>query len=332
MPPADGMTALLDTLSLQGVAMYRGRFGEPWGLSFAPERDGGDVSATFHMVLNGAECLLTLADGESFTLGAGDFALFPHSVPHTLTRGRNPLVIPIECAVERGHITPDDWLCFGGTGAQTETLCGNLYYAGETRNAPRPLDHPFLRALPPVIVLRGENGKPVPWLPATLDFLRCETTGGRPGYQTVVNRLAEILFIQAVRSYLAESDLGCTNASYLRAIADGRIAPALFAMHKHPAEPWSVASLAETCYLSRSAFAQDFTERVGVAPLTYLTQWRLFLAGRFLRGGERLTLAEIAAKVGYGSEAALSKVFKQHIGMSPGEYRRHSEHADAQIK
>ncbi|MBC7805279.1 MAG: cupin domain-containing protein, partial [Akkermansiaceae bacterium] len=185
LPPTDGMTALLDTLSLHGIAMYRGRFGTPWGLSFAPEREDGAASATFHMVLNGAGCLMTLAGGESFTLGAGDFALLPHSSPHTLTGGEYAASVPIECAVTRGHITPDDWLCFGGDGPRTETLCGNLYYTGETRNAPRPLDHPFLRALPPVIVLRGENGKPVPWLPATLDFLRCETTSGRPGYQTV---------------------------------------------------------------------------------------------------------------------------------------------------
>ncbi len=322
IPPTDGLTALLDTLSLHGVAMYRGRFGEPWGLSFVPEEEGTTAGATFHMVLSGAGCLLTVAGGASVPLGVGDFVLLPHSSPHTLTGKKDAPAVPIESAVRRGAITPDDWLCFGGTGPQTETLCGNLFYTGETRNVPPLLGHPLLRALPPVIVLRGENGEPVPWLPATLDFLRCETTCGRPGYQTVVNRLAEILFIQAVRAYLAESDLGCAHASYLRAITDDRIAPALFAMHKQPAEPWSVMSLAERCCLSRSAFAQDFTERVGVAPLTYLTRWRLFLAGRYLRGSERLTLAEIAAKVGYGSEAALSKIFKQHTGITPGEYRR----------
>lgn len=327
----DGLTALLDTLSLHGIAMYRGRFSAPWGLSFAPEKDSEAASATFHMVLSGADCVATLPDGESLLLSPGDFVLLPHFPLHTLANTKQVQTIPLECAVSRGVLTPDGWLCFGGTGAQTEMLCGNLFYGGETRNAPKPLSHPLLRALPPMIVLRGENGEPVPWLPATLEFLKCETTSGRPGYQTVVNRLAEILFIQAVRAHLASSDLGCTHASYLRALADGRIAPALFAMHKQPAESWSVASLADQCYLSRSAFAQDFTERVGVAPLAYLTQWRLFLAGRFLRGSERITLAEIAAKVGYGSEAALSKVFKQHIGVTPGEYRRHAEHS-LQIK
>jgi AraC-like DNA-binding protein len=323
-PPVDGLTVLLDTLSLHGIAMYRGRFGEPWGLSFTPESGGQAASATFHMVLSGPSCLLNFPDDKSVPLHPGDFVLLPHSPYHTLTDPKRTQATPIECAVSHGVITPDDWLCFGGAGAQVETLCGNLFYGGEVRDAPKPLSHPLLRALPPVIVLRGENGEPVPWLPSTLEFLRCETTSGRPGYQTVVNRLAEILFIQAVRAYLAESDLGCTHANYLRALADGRVAPALFAMHKHPAEQWSVASLAEQCYLSRSAFAQDFTERVGVAPLAYLTQWRLFLAGRYLRGSERLTLAEIAAKIGYGSEAALSKVFKQHVGVTPGDYRKRS--------
>ncbi|MBC8137572.1 MAG: AraC family transcriptional regulator [Fibrella sp.] len=330
--PTDGLTALLDTLSLHGAAMYRGRFSAPWGLSFAPEQEIGAASATFHMVLSGAGCLVTLADGESLSLSAGDFVLLPRSPEHVLTDKAQTMSTPIECAVSRGVITADDWLCFGGNGAQTETLCGNLFYAGECKNTPQSLGHPLLRALPSVIVLRSENGKPVPWLPATLEFLRCETTSGRPGYQTVVNRLAEILFIQAVRAHLADSDLGCTHANYLRAIADGRIAPALFAMHKQPAEPWSVASLATHCCLSRSAFAHDFTEQVGITPLAYLTQWRLFLAGRFLRGGERLTLSEIAARIGYGSEAALSKVFKQHIGVTPGEYRRRSEHSVLGIK
>lgn len=328
----DGLAVLLDALSLQGISLYRGRFGEPWGLSFAPETGGEAANATFHMVLSGAGCLVTVPGGDSVSLAPGDFVLLPHSPFHLLTDKRRTQATPLESAVSRGVITPDDWLCFGGAGAETKTLCGNLFYGGEAKNAPEALSHPLLRALPPMIVLRGENGEPVPWLPATLEFLRCETTNGRPGFQSVVSRLAEILFIQAVRAHLSSSDLGCTRANYLRALADGRIAPVLLAMHKHPANAWTVANLAEMCYLSRSAFAQEFTERVGVPPLTYLTQWRLFLAGRFLRGGERMTLAEVAARVGYGSEAALSKVFKQHVGVTPGDYRKRSTCPPAQIK
>ncbi|MBC8140948.1 MAG: AraC family transcriptional regulator [Armatimonadetes bacterium] len=330
VPFTDGINFLLDTLSLRGAALYRGRFSAPWGISFTRDtgqtgrQTGRSANAQFHVVLSGSPCYITVSGGETVMLQLGDFVLLPHADAHTLKSDATVAATPLERALSRG-VLDGDLLSFGGGGAPTETLCGDIYFAGEAHGTPVTLAHPLLAALPPLMVLRGENGVALPWLGATLDFLRCEIVSDRPGNQTVINRLAEILFIQAVRSHLAEGDLNCPNANYLRALVEPRIAPAMLAMHTRPAIVWSVASLAALCYVSRSAFAQSFHAQVGVAPLAYLTQWRLFLAGRYLRGTERITVGEIAARVGYGSEAALSKVFKTHTGFVPGEYRKRNE-------
>lgn len=328
--PADGINFLLDSLSLRGAALYRGCFSAPWAIAFTRDtgqtgrKTGEKAGAQFHIVLSGSRCLATLSGGETALLRPGDFLLLPHADAHTLRSDGAVAPIPLERALSRGSIA-DNVLSFGGGGAPTETLCGDFYFADERHGTPAPLMHPLLAALPPLIVLRGENGNALPWLGATLDFLRCELTSDRPGNQTVINRLAEILFIQAVRSHLIEGDLNCPRANYLRALVEPRIAPAMLAMHTRPATPWSVASLAAQCALSRSAFALLFRERVGVAPLAYLTQWRLFLAGRYLRSAERRTLGEIAARIGYGSEASFATMFKTHTGFAPGEYRKQNE-------
>ena len=185
----DGLTALLDTLSLRGVALYRGRFATPWSVSF--ERDTGDgtcsrdwnepANATFHMILSGAPCVLRTPGGAAIPVCPGDFVLLPHADPRTLASDARTPATPLECALTRGTITADGWFCYGGNGAITETLCGDFYFAGELRGTPKPLTHPLLATLPPVIVLRGENNSPQPWLAVMLDAMRCETTSDRPG-------------------------------------------------------------------------------------------------------------------------------------------------------
>ena len=186
----DGLTALLDTLSLRGVALYRGRFATPWSVSF--ERDTGDgtcsrdwnepANATFHMILSGAPCVLRTPGGAAIPVCPGDFVLLPHADPRTLASDARTPATPLECALTRGTITADGWFCYGGNGAITETLCGDFYFAGELRGMPKTLTHPLLATLPPVIILRGENNSPQPWLAVMLDAMRCETTGDRPGH------------------------------------------------------------------------------------------------------------------------------------------------------
>ncbi|MEZ2296729.1 AraC family transcriptional regulator [Variovorax sp. RCC_210] len=155
-------------------------------------------------------------------------------------------------------------------------------------------------------------------LQGTLQLLAMET--GQPGLGSslLVSRLADIVFVQAVRAHVAAH--GESQTGWLAALGDARIGPALRAMRKDIARNWTVASLGAAASLSRSAFAQRFRKRVGQAPFEYLTQWRMFKAGNMLGQGNA-AVGTIAEAVGYDSEAAFSKAFKREKGMAPGAWR-----------
>jgi AraC-like DNA-binding protein len=173
--------------------------------------------------------------------------------------------------------------------------------------------------LPPVIVLPGELSRSVHWLEPTLKFIACEAQSGRPGAQTVVSRLADVLFIQIVRGYLAT--LPASSSGWLGALGDSQIGAALGFIHQSPELDWTVQSLAAKVAMSRSAFASRFARLVGEPPLAYVTRWRMQKAAGLLRQSSA-TLANIAERVGYDSEAAFSKAFKRAVGSAPGAYRR----------
>jgi transcriptional regulator GlxA family with amidase domain len=174
-------------------------------------------------------------------------------------------------------------------------------------------------ALPPVVHVRGDDGTAIQWLEASLQFVACEMASGQPGAETVVRRLADILFVQAVRAHLAQSGEGAKG--WLRALVDPQIGEALGLIHAKPEEPWTVELLASRVAMSRSAFAARFTQLAGEPPLSYLTRWRMDKATRLLRTSNA-SIGEVAARVGYDAEAAFSKAFKRRIGMAPGAYRR----------
>ena len=186
---------------------------------------------------------------------------------------------------------------------------------------------PLLGALPSLIHVRGENGQMVPWLKVTLKFIACEATSQPPGTDITVARLTVILFIQAVRAYIAALP-GCDgehkgNGCWLRALVDEQIGKALMLIHARPNHLWTVTELASQVGMSRSAFSSRFTMLVGVPPLTYVTRWRMHKAGDMMREG-KVSMTESARLAGYESEAAFSKAFKRETGVAPSTYRRQS--------
>ena len=138
------------------------------------------------------------------------------------------------------------------------------------------------------------------------------------GQQAMLDRLLDVALIQILRQHFTANDEGAPP--WFRASADPHIGSALRAVHEDPARPWTVAELAREAHLSRSAFARRFTALLGVAPLTYLTQWRMSLARERLRHGDE-RLAAIAGAVGYASEFAFAAAFKRHHGVAPGRWR-----------
>ncbi|HEY4180874.1 MAG TPA: AraC family transcriptional regulator [Kofleriaceae bacterium] len=153
------------------------------------------------------------------------------------------------------------------------------------------------------------------WL---LEQLVEERANSLPGQQLASAQLSQLLFIQILRAHLASAPVG--SASWLRVLGDRRLAPALRLMHGNPARDWHLDELAKAAAMSRTTFAAHFKTAAGVAPLTYLTEWRMRLAGRALRE-EATPVAELARTLGYTSESAFSNAFKRVTGTSPRNFR-----------
>ena len=180
-----------------------------------------------------------------------------------------------------------------------------------------------MRALPTFILIRGNAGRPVPWVTGLIAMLAAAISSDAPGGEAVVNRLAEALLAQVLRSALAE------QGSRLEVRAwppHPQIAAAIELIHRDPAHSWTVGVLAEEVGFSRSVFAARFRALVGESPKRYITRCRLAHAATLL-DTTTLTLAEIARSAGYETEFSLSKAFRREFGLAPGAYRAQSEPA-----
>ena len=184
------------------------------------------------------------------------------------------------------------------------------------------LEHPaarnLIRALPASIVV-GAGAPGAEWIQSTLRLLAAEAGHPRPGGETVITRLADIIVIQALRAWI-ESDPGA-RTGWLGALRDPLIGKAIALVHDDPARDWTVAALATELAMSRSAFAARFTELVGEPAMRYVTSWRMHVALAALQDGGT-TIAQLADQLGYRSEAAFARAFKRVIGTSPGAVRR----------
>jgi len=276
----------------------------PWGIDVA----ASDL-AWFHVVLEG-QALLQV-DGQSpVELFAGDLVALPHGSGHSLIDAEGSPTRPMErLATDRCPRAPTR---LGGDGPRSVVWGGRIEFEDRRSN-------PLLAVLPSVITLRGELARQVRWLEPTLAMLACESACERPGAQTVVSRLADVIFIQIVRGYLAT--LGRDSTGWLASLADSQVGGALALVHQNPERNWTVQELAQRVAMSRSAFAARFTRLVGEPPLHYVTRWRMQKAASLLRDGQA-SIAQVAESVGYDSEAAFSKAFKRALGTAPGAYRR----------
>jgi AraC-like DNA-binding protein len=269
--------------------------------------------ARFHLIVRGHCWVRVIGLDEPLHLESGDLILIPHGAEHVLADTPDTPCRTVEEVVEAAGFTGRGALVFGGedAGGPTRMVCGHFEFD-------EGLDHPLLRQLPPALAVRWHErvlGSP---LEDAFRFITREVQEGRPGHQAVVARLSEVLFVQAVRFWAerAEADHGL-----LAALADPGLAGALAAMHAEPAQRWTLESLSRRAAMGRTAFAERFRDVVGETPHQYLTQWRLQLAKRLL-AESRLPLQRIAGRVGYDSAASFSRVFSQHVGRTPGAWRR----------
>ncbi|MFC4765687.1 helix-turn-helix transcriptional regulator [Dyella koreensis] len=238
----------------------------------------------FHLVGAGECRVESEALVRALHLEAGDLVVLPHGHAHRLT------------AADREH--PD----------ATSLICGELHFSTRAH-------HPLSHALPACFVVRSsEAGSTFRQLSSMMVEV---SSSGLAGRQVLLNKLADTLFTLAVCDYASRST---ERRGLFAALADTRICKVLHAVHETPGKSWTMQSMAALACMSRSAFAERFTQLMRMPPMQYVTQWRVSLAEQLLRE-RQLSVAAIAERMGYGSEAAFRRLFKRVSGVSPGSVR-----------
>jgi len=291
---------------------------------------GASPVAPFYAVLSGNARIETASN--TYDLSAGDFLVLPGGEPHQLAGvdSAGAPAAPLLSLLAAAGAEP--WrpgmrsrttvhLQHGGdqagkeSGAKSVLLIGVFSFGDPRKN-------PLLSALPPVLVVRSGADRNRSWLQMTLRAIAEELEEGQPGSNVAIAKLANLLFMQALRAYLStDAPVGQPSPGWLRGIMDPVVGRAISCMHTAPERRWTVQTLAQEAGCSRAAFAQRFSALVGQGALGYLTAWRMHTAAGLLIDG-RENVATVAGRVGYLSEAAFSIAFKRWAGISPGGYRR----------
>ncbi len=301
----DVLSGILDTIRFRSVVAGLSTFSAPWGIRIPPGPSG------FYVIMHG-QCWFEPDDSSSpILLNGGDLVLNIQGLGHCLRDDPRSPVIPIDAILTADHIQKRQGATLDGGGAATSLIAGCFLFDQDE-------EIPLLAALPRILHIQSENGHLVPWLDDTLRLITEASVPNPPGGLAVVNHLASIIFIQAIRTHI--SSLPPYGGNWLGAMADRDIGPSLGLIHSRPEAQWSVALLARETGMSRSAFAEKFTRMVGQSPMKYLLQCRMNKARNLLRESQN-NLKEIALRVGYGSEAAFSNAFKRWTTVSPGGYR-----------
>lgn len=303
--PIDPLGEALHYLRMSGVFCARSELSEPFGLALPPMKG----CLMFHAVSSG-RCWIEGDGAEPHLLQPGEFLLVPHGEGHRLTSEPGQPVVPLFDVPREPVSDRYETLRHGGGGPTTTMICGAVRFD-------HPAAHHLVRLLPRRISV--EPWSAGDWLPSTLRFMAAEAQALRPGGETVITRLADILVIQAIRSWIAQDPSSQTG--WLGALQDKQLGRAIARIHREPSRAWTVGELAEEAAMSRSAFAARFAELVGETPMHYVGRWRMQLALAGMQN-DRLSIADIAGRLGYQSEAAFSRAFKRFVGMSPGAARR----------
>lgn len=317
----DALSDVLKTVRLEGAFYLDTEFTAPWcirgkhGRASVGERlAGADHVVYFHFLTEG-RCKVRLADGaDELEVAAGDLVLFPQDDRHLM--GSDLRITPVETdrlvGVETAPGSGLMQIHHGGGGVATRFVCGYLA-------CNRSLCRPLLEALPRVLRIPMGNGPAAALLRELLQAAVRESSVARPGADSMLAKLSELMFVEAMRQYVER--LPPEGKGWLAGVRDAHVGRALALLHGDPGKAWTVDRLARAVALSRSALAERFVALVGESPMQYLTRWRLALAARMLRSGG-MAVARVAEQSGYESETAFSRAFKREFGKPPAAWRR----------
>jgi AraC-like DNA-binding protein len=309
----DAFAEVLNSIRVRSTIYCPIEIGAPWGL-YIEEESGPSF------------CILTR--GSAFIeidelkirrrLKAGDFIIITKRCACKIADSPQSKIIDLREWLQHHPPGPDGRYKVDGRGEITNFIGGTFIFDNHE-------SHPLLKVLPAFLHFSGrerktgEDGQKVDLFGTTLDLISSEAASRQAGFETVIARLSDILFIQAVRSYAGT--VNGERPNWFAAATDLQIGEAIANIHRIPQNPWTVEQLATLSGMSRSSFAIRFTKLVGEPPLRYLTRWRMHKAIEMILEN-RLSTAEIASLVGYESETSFSKAFKKWNGQGPGAYRR----------
>ena len=316
----DVLSEVLKVVKLQGALFFNGEFSSPWGFYSPDSRAVAPYVAPaarhviiYHLLTEG-RASARLIDGPRIILEAGDIVIFPHGDAHILENGPAAKAVDMERELARIFAHGLKRSSLGGGGEITKFVCG--FMACEPR-----LSQIFLSGLPPVFKVSIRNDASGRWLENSIRFSVNEADASRAGGEAVLAKLSEVLFVETLRTYIAH--LPAEQTGWLAGARDSEVGKTLALMHRNPAHPWTIASLAKEAGVSRSVLAERFRHYLNEPPMSYLTRWRLQLGAQML-ASTSYSVAQIASEVGYESEAAFNRAFKREFETPPARFRGQS--------
>ena len=315
----DALSDVLRVAHLTGGVFLRAEFFAPWCISsrLTPEHCSpvlGPAShmMIFHYVAEGEVHIQIEGEQDEDLIETGEVVLLPRNDMHLMGSDLSVPAVPGKEVIR----PPRDGGLFsihhGGTGSCTRMVCGFLGCASTEGN-------PVISSLPPLLRVKLQQGGAAEWIRSTFQYAAEEVSAGRPGSETVLAKVSELLFVEAVRRYAEELPDGRTG--WFSGLRDPHVARALALLHRDITRRWTVDELGREVGMSRSALADRFIRLIGVPPMHYLAGWRMQVATGKLRDTSD-SLAQVAETVGYDSEAAFSRAFKKAFGTAPATWRR----------
>ncbi len=313
----DPLSEVLRSVRLTGGVFLDAQFTAPWCVtSQMTAADCNMLMAApaqqvigYHVVVKGR--LLVSVEGEQpIEVCAGEIILIPRNEPHRLASANGLRSVDSHDLIQPATDGALVRIRHGGGGVPTHIVCGFLA-SNESYN-------PLIETLPRILKLDVRDGASRDWIEASVRFAAGELAQGRVASSSVMSRLSELLFVEAVRQY--STTLANEEVGWLKGLKDPHVGRALALIHQNIGAPWTAESLAKEVALSRSAFMERFKSLVGMPPIRYLTVWRLQTAKLNLRE-TATSIAQLAHSVGYDSEEAFSRAFKREFGLPPAQWR-----------